>query len=137
MQRTRTGFGAEGVVAREAKLERRLEMTRVLVAMTGVTGGVAFVIAILAYRDFGAALVAGIPLAVALVATGWRSVTSLHLRKVRLLLAVLGVEGRGAETPGASGELAALKGPERQTATCDPVWLASPGETSPPSTGRA
>lgn len=87
---------------RESTLTRRLETLRMLATITGATGVVAFVIAILPSRDLVTALVAASPLVVTVVAIGWDSVTRFQLRKVRLLLAVLDVDRRGAGARGPS-----------------------------------
>lgn len=91
MKAPRSGIGVEDLVVRERTLTNRLETLRMLANITGTTGVVAFVIAILAYRDLPTTLVAATPLVVTVVAKGWGSVTRFQLRKVRLLLAVLDV----------------------------------------------
>lgn len=121
MQRRRSGPGVEEVVAREATLARRLDTLRMLATMAGTTGVVAVVAATLAYRDLVTAFVAASPLVAAVVAMGWSAVTRLELRKVRLLLAVLGVERRDEGAAAAAAGRAARKGREERPVRCEPV----------------
>jgi hypothetical protein len=83
------GLGIDDIVARERHLTRRATALKMLAATAAAAGTLGVVIALLGTGGASAAVIAGSPLVLALVAGPSAFVTDVQLRRVRLVLAAL------------------------------------------------